>query len=407
MSLMDELEIMTDSMSPKFMADIQRKLEEVIAYPSSTKIKKLKSEINEFVWAVRIMGDDKLEESLNNLLDIFESPGSKREILDKFVEEFKKLNEIIPTLEPSIDEGEVIQEIPGKPINEENIDKFLMIPGIGREKALELIGGGFESVEELSTAPLARITMVTGISLSLAKDIADFLNPNRLHGMERLPKTLGPSRSSEEISFLSKQLIDKSSESDITAWAFEDDPELLKIYVFRLKEFLDKTVLILDTLLTTPSPGTIISNLEESSTSLLNVTRYMGLDLIESEFTNIAKLSNEILSGESELSEAAVFAIKQALAGLKYGLDKLNELLKATSELNKVNEKIVQEDTDVLHKHINEIQNLYKDMGEILKKALESGTLDKEEIKKLNENSNLLNKMTGSLTGFSDEQQDK
>ena len=408
MSLIDELESMTDNMSPKFVADIQRMLEGAIAYPSSITIMKLKSEVNEFIWAVRMMGDDELEGSLNDLLDILNGPGDKKENLDKFAEEFKKLNEGIPTLVPSVDEDEdedIYKDL-DKFINEENIEKFLMIPGIGRERAMALMEEGFDNIEELSTAPLARITMVTGISLSLAKDIADFLNPNRLLGMEILPMTLGPSRSSGEISFLSKQFIDKSSESDIMTEAFEDDPELLKIYIVRLKEFLDEAAQILDTLSTSPSPEMIISNLEDSSTSLLNITRYMGFDLIESELTNIAKISNEVLSGKIELSETAVFAIKQAQAGLEYGLDKLNTHLKKTAQLDDTSEEITQEDAHAVHKHISEIHHLYKNLGDILERALESGAIDEKELQRLNKNTELFVEMTGSLKKNSDNKQE-
>jgi transposase len=406
MSIVDEMEIMTGSMSPKFMADIQKKLEGAIAYPSLMTIRELKSEINEFIWAVRTMGDDILEGSLNDLLGILDDPGDKRKNLSKLLEKFKELNENIPTLEPGIDKVEDIQEKIDKPISEESIDKFLMIPGIGRERAMTLIEEGFDSIEALSKAPLARITMVTGISLSLAKEIADFLNPNRLHGMERLPKTLGPSHSSEEISFMSKPFVDKNSESNIMAETYEDDPELLKIYLVRLKKFLDEDAQILDTLSTSPSPEKIISNLEDSSTSLLNVTRYMGLDLIESELSNIANISNEVLLGKIELSETTVFAIKQARAGLEYGLEKLNALLGTTAEQDDIYEEIAQEDTQALHKHINEIHHLYKDVGEILEKALKSGMLDKKEIEELKENTALLIEMTGSLTKNSDDQQE-
>lgn len=406
MSLIDELEIISDNMSPRFMADIKNKLKDVVEDPSSAKVTELKSEINEFVWAVKIMGVEELEETLGDLIDTLEGHGSWEERLDRFSSGFEKLERIIPVKEPEthIEETEAEGE-PDKPIDEANIERFLMIPGIGRVKALALINGGFERVEDLANAPLARITMVPGISLSLAKDIADFLNPNRFSGVEILPKTLGQPRPSTEISFLGKKSIDGRPEADEFAEIYEDDPELMELFIARLKVFIGEVTMILDDCATSSPPGRVISELEETSVSLLNVTRYMGFDLIESELSNIAEVTGEIISGDIDFTESVLFAIKQAKTGLEYGLDKLREFKKIPDLPEITKEEIQAGDDKSAHEDMDEIQRLYKNMGGILKKVSEAGKLDKEDVKRLKGSTELLNRMAESLTKSSDERE--
>jgi hypothetical protein len=289
---------------------------------------------------------------------------------------------------------------PEKPIDEKSIERFLMIPGIGRIKALALINAGFESVEDLANAPLARITMVPGISLSLAKDIADFLNPNRFSGVEILPKTLDRPGPSTEISFLGKKAV--GPDAGEAAEIYEDDPELMELFIARLKLFIGEVTMMLDECETSSPSGKVMSGLEETSSSLLNVTRYMGLDLIESELSNVAEVTGDIISGDIEFTESTLFAIKQAKTGLEYGLDKLSGF-KKIPDLPEITDEEIQEGDDIhAGKDMDEIQRLYKDMGGILKKVSEAGKLDEEDAKKLKGSTELLNRMAESLTKSSD-----
>ena len=404
MSLIDELEAITGTMPPRFMADIKRKLEDAKEEPSSENVMGLRSEVKEFIWAVRMVGIEGIEDSLMNLIDILDGPGEIGERLVKFEGKLKELEKVIPAETKEAEKTEVIdEEKQDMPIDESKIEKLLMIPGIGKEKAIGLIEGGFGSIEDVANAPLAKIITVRGISLSLAKDIKDFLDPNRLVGLEILPRSLKITQPTEEISFLGKPAVDEEAPEDyIEEEIHEDDPELLEYYIFRLKEFIGEITKILDSISTSSPSKEAILDLEEASLSLMSATRYMGLDLIESELSNIAEISKEIAkeiaSGEVELSEKSIFAIKQVQTGLEYGLNKLKFFLEAADKPEAAEKEFVDKEPLPLKKHLNDIKRLYKDIGGILKKVSGKGKINDEDLKKFKEDSDLLNKMAGSLT---------
>ena len=402
MSLIDELEAITGTMPPRFMADIKKKLEDATGDPSSENVMELRSEVNEFIWAVRMVGIEGIEDPLINLIDILDGPGGIGERLVRFEGKFKELEKVIPA-ETREEEAQVIDEEKRDiPIDESKIEKLLMIPGIGREKATALIEGGFGSVEDVANAPLAKIITVRGISLSLAKDIKDFLDPNRLVGIEILPRILKVSQPSEEISFLGKSAVDEIPEGYYDEEIHEDDPELLEYYIFRLKEFIGNISKILDPISTSSPSKEAVLNLEEASMSLMSASRYMGLDLIESELSNIAEISKEfargIASGEAELSDKSIYAIKQAQSGLEYGLNKLKLFLENSGKPEAAKKEFTDEESLPLKEHLDDIQRLYTDMGGILKKVSDKGKIDDEDLRKFKEDSDLLNKMAGSLT---------
>ncbi|MBN1574201.1 MAG: helix-hairpin-helix domain-containing protein [Deltaproteobacteria bacterium] len=398
MSLIDELETITGKMSPRFMADVKTKLEGAIEDPSPKNVMGLRTEVNEFIWAVRMTGIEEIEDSLIDLTDILDSPGEIGENLVKFKGRFKELEKVIPpeVAEPEV--TEVVYEKRDKPVDESKIEKLLMIPGIGREKATALIENGFENIEDIANAPLAKIITVRGISLSLAKDIKDFLDPNRLVGIEILPRILKTPRLSEEISFSAIPAADEEAPEDyFEEDIYEDDPELLEYYISRLKEFTANISKILDSISTSSPQKEAVLDLEEASLSLMSATRYMGLDLIESELSNIAEVSKEIASGEVELSDKSIYAIKQAQSGLEYGLKKLMGFLESVKKPETAEGEILAEESQATKKHLDDIQRLYADMGGILKKVSDKGKIDDEDLRKFKEDSDLLNKMAGSL----------
>ena len=327
MSLINELDDVTRKMPPRFMRLVKDALNQAQNERSEETLGGLQSAISNFIEAARIVGLDELEDTLHDLNRVILGPDDTGDTLNEFIRAFEKLEEAIPpeSEEPAQREPVDIYETE-EPVDRTIIDRFMMIPGIGEGKAYALLRGGFENIEELADASISRIFKVNGISLQLAKEIADFLNPERLIDIELLPQADIPVSPTTEIPFTGK--VDRIAVVEM----FDDldsegDPELLNLYMGRLKGYVDTISSMLETLPHDTSPTVALADLEDDSYSLINASRYMGFDRIEKEIFRVSEAAQNVVLGETEFSGDTTAIIENTHKRLKNGLEELERTL--------------------------------------------------------------------------------
>ncbi len=110
------------------------------------------------------------------------------------------------------------------------IDAFTAIPGVNEDRALTLYFSGFTTMDDLKGASVAKLFGVQGMTLAVAKKIADHFNPNRLVRLETLARDEeAPPKGA--LSFVGKALARTRRRFDVTDEIEPgEDPELLDLF---------------------------------------------------------------------------------------------------------------------------------------------------------------------------------
>jgi hypothetical protein len=241
MSLIAELEGMTLRMSPRFMNNITNALDTAIEDGTGPNLERLKASVADFIEAVKIMGLDELKSKLEGTAKILDAPGPIGQALLRFRSEFTALAESVPS-----DEREFLRKKEPPPfenmdvsIDREVIDQFTAIPGVGEQRARTLYFSGFRSVEMLSSASVAKLFGVPGMTLVVAKKIADHFNPNRLVRLETLTRDEDASKKGT-LSFVGKPQRSREGPMAVTDELEPgEDAELLALFLEQLTDYIE------------------------------------------------------------------------------------------------------------------------------------------------------------------------
>ncbi len=400
MSLINELEDMSLKMSPRFVRNVKSALEIALEEKAPVQLDDVKASLADFIEAVKIMGLDELRTKLEDIARILEAPGPAAQVLLQFRSEFNTLADNVPS-----DEREFLKKKEPPPfenmdvsIDRDVIDRFTAIPGVGEERARVLYFSGFKSVEDLSTASVARLFGVPGMTLSVAKKIADHFNPNRLVRLETLARDEEPSTKAE-ISFVGKPQPIRDSEA-VAMDEVEpgEDLELIELFIERLTEYLDGASTIIENLSSQSLSSEMILHLEEITHELVKTARYMGFEQIHVVAERLESTIKDIISGDDQLTKDTVFFLKDSLkqietgcAGLKKGIERLKEKREETAVSLEYN-------ILTMANYWGELSDLYKDTHEILRRVSQQGTFSTEDLERLRENSSRLDDLAGSIS---------
>ena len=414
MSILNELEFLTQNMSPRFLGNVKNTLRDALAERSHKSLKELKSALSDFIDAVRILGLEELEVHLDDISQILEKPGDVGEILEEFEGEFEKLSEILPQattekIEPESDlvvpVDEVLdQQIPEAEIDQSVIDKFIMIPGVGEERARALYRGGFRSLGELADATMPQIFRVEGISLQLAKDIADYLNPERFIDVKTIPLSRKQKQADSELSFVGKpshaSVPDDMMVEEVVSG---DDPELLELFIGRLRDYIDNASKIVEGLSSELPQYDTLDDLYEGSSSLISATRYMGFEAIESELSQISDKALKIIDKEETLSDEAVSSFLSTIKKLKGGYESLSDGLSKLSGKKRVSSEDMEYNILTLAQYWMDLNRLYKETDDIIRIVAKKGDIADEDREKLKAKTSRLDEMAGFISSLLDD----
>ncbi len=411
MPILNELELLSKNMSPRFLSNIKIALRDALEERSHRSVKELKSVLSDFIDAVRILGLEELEVHLDDISQILDRPGDIGEILGEFEGEFDKLAEILPQAPPEIVEPEsdfdlsvdeaFDQEIPDEEIDQSVIDRFIMIPGVGEERARALYRGGFRTLGDLAEASVPQIFRAEGISLKLAKDIADYLNPERFIDVKIIPISRKLMQAESELSFVGKPA-PASVPDDVTVEevASNDDPDLLELFIDRLKSYIDDASKIVEGLSSETPKYDELGDLYSDSTSLISATRYMGFKTIESELSQISDKALKIIDKKEALSDETVSSFLSTIEKLKGGYEGLSDGLSKLSRKKGVSSEDMEYNILTLAQYWMDLNKLYKETDEVIRIVAKKGDITDEDRDKLKAKTSRLDEMAGFISSL-------
>jgi len=411
MPILNELEFLSKNMSPRFLGNIKIALRDALEERSHSSVKGLRAALSDFIDAVRILGLEGLEVHLDDISQILDGPGDIENILGDFEREFDKLSKTIPQtpaeeMEPesdfdlSVDES-FDREIPDEEMNQSVIDKFVMIPGVGEERARALYRGGFRSLAELAEASVPQIFKVEGISLKLAKDIADCLNPERFIDMQIIPLGRKLKADESELSFVTQPApAPEPGRAKMEDVASDDDPDLLELFIDRLKSYIDDASKIVGGLSSESPKYDELSDLYSDSTSLISATRYMGFKAIESELSQISDKALKIIDKKEALSDETVSSFLSTIEKLKGGYEGLSEGLSKLSRKKGVSSEDMEYNILTLAQYWMDLNKLYKETDEVIRVVAKKGDITDEDREKLKSKTSRLDEMAGFISSL-------
>ena len=364
----------------------------------------LSEAVDEFMSGVGMLGLEDMQPRLDGLVAILEGAGA----LDRRLYEFKEQFE---TLRQDLSRRSGILHPPGEitpfdaPVVEDIsvIRRFTQIPGVGEERARMLFRAGFTSLSDLADASVARIFRVEGISLSLARDIADYLNPERFMDMEIMlpsrPKTEGehgpppsfpttdPETAAELEAGIEAFFADPLNHTPVSetvdeegAASLDEDPELLVMFIERFRTYVAHIGRLIDSVgQSTPSP-THVEELIDVSRSLGAVSKYMGFSHIGEEAAKMKEAAGDLGRQPDDMENAPFEAIRTAHTQLISELERL----KRSAEGRETEESGSEIETlATLTARWRELDELYSQVGKIIDRASTIGVLDEETRKTL------------------------
>jgi len=383
----------------------------------------LSEAVGEFISGAGMLGLTGMEQRLDELVAILEGEGSLDNRLFEFKERFEALMRDLPsrseTRRPAGDSPPS-----DVPVIEDDsvIRRFTEIPGVGEERARMLFRAGFTSLSALADASVARLFRVEGISLSLARDIADYLNPERFMDMEIMlpyrPKTEGepgsppsfPATDPETAAELEAEIeaffsdplnhepssgaVDKEEMSGL-----DEDPELLIMFIERFRTYVGHIGRLVDSLgQGTPSP-THVEELIEVSRSLAAVSRYMGFSHIGEEAVRVKEAAGDLGRQSDDPQDAPFEVIRIAHTRLISDLEKL----KRSTEGSETDESGSEMETmATLLARWRDLDELYSQVGSIIDRASTIGVLDEETRKTLKGKTSEIDVVASSLSELLD-----
>ncbi|MBN1881168.1 MAG: helix-hairpin-helix domain-containing protein, partial [Deltaproteobacteria bacterium] len=327
---------------------------------------------------------------------ILEGEGALDRRLFEFKEQFEALIADLPRMSET---GEA--PAPGVPAAEEEsaIRRFTQIPGVGEERARILFRAGFTSLSALAEASVARLFRIEGISLSLARDIADYLNPERFIDMEIMPPSRPKVKVEPEPSPPSFPISDPETaaelEAEIEAFfsdplnhepfsgavkkkkesRLDDDPELLIMFIERFRTYMAHIGRLVDSMGQTPPVPVHVEELIDVSRSLAAVSRYMGFSDIGEEAGRVSEAAGGLGQGSDDRQDALFDIIRTAHTRLISELEKFKRSAEVQGA-GKTDPKM--EILNMLMSRWGELDELYSQVGRIIERASTVGVLDEE-----------------------------
>jgi len=403
MSLIAELEDMTLRMSPRFVDNITHALDAALEEATGPNIEQLKASVADFIGAVKIMGLDELKSKLEATAKILDAPGPMAQALVKFRSEFTVLADGVPS-----DQREFARKKEPPPfdnmdvsIDREVIDRFMAIPGVGEDRARTLYFSGFKSVEALSSASVAKLFGVSGMTLAVAKKIADHFNPNRLIRLETLTRDEQATKR-EGLSFVGKTLLPRGAGQAVTDEIEPgEDPELLALFVDQLTEYIDEATTIIQALSSGTFSSEILVHLGEITLGLVKAARYMGFENTQSMAERIETTVNDVISGYDQLTRENLIFLNDSVQQLSLGCETLKQGVEKPGDAGRAERDSgdsLEYNILTMAQHWGEVQDLFKDTHNLLRTVSAQGSFSDEDIARLKKNANRLDEMAGSIS---------
>ena len=400
MSLINELEDMTLKMSPRFVRNIRDSLEVALEEKTPARLEDLKVNLSGFIEAVKIMGLDELRSRLEDAAKILKKPGSIADVLLSFRSEFNAVADSVLT-----NDREFLKKKEPPPFDNMDvsidtavIDRFMAIPGVGEERARTLYFSGFRSVEDLSSASVAKLFGVPGMKLAVAKKIADYFNPNRLVRLEIFPREEEDIKRAE-MSFVGKTRLAQDIELTVTDEVEPgEDAELVELFLERLAEYLEGASTIVQNLSSEAFSSEIILHLEEITHGLARAARYMGFEHIQFVAERMLLTVKDIISGDDELDRDTLFSLTDSLEQIETGCANLKRGIEKIKEKKDESDVSLEYNILTMAHYWGELFDLYKDTHEILRRASQQGTFSDQDIERLKKNTSRLDEMSGSIS---------
>ena len=287
-----------------------------------------------------------------------------------------------------------------------------------------LYRAGFSSLAALAEASVARLFKTEGISLALARDIADYLNPERFMDMKIMPPTRPkPQEESPPIptfpasdpetaaeleaeieAFFAGPLNQEIPEKKVDAKevsSLDEDPELLIMFIERFRTYVAHIGRLIDSVgqeQGVPSP-TAVEELIEVSRSLTAVSRYMGFSNIGEEAFKVTEAAGDLGRRPEDRDASSFDVIRTAHTRLISDLERL----KRTAE----GQDVAASDSDMetlatLMTRWRELDDLYSQVGRIMDRASAIGNLDEETRKTLKGKTTEIDEVASSLSELLD-----
>jgi hypothetical protein len=385
----------------------------------------LSETVDEFMSGVSMLGLEDIRPRLDGLVAILEKEEALDQRLYEFKQQFEALIADIPGYSQSQQPlGESAPRGVGGGEDESVIRRFTEIPGVGGERARMLYRAGFTSLSALADASVARLFRVEGISLSLARDIADYLNPERFMDMEIMTRSRPKTEQEEESppvpsfptsdpetaaeleaeieAFFSgplnqEQPAETMAEQDVSG--IDEDPELLIMFIDRFRTYVGHIGRLIDSVgQDVPSP-VAVEELIDVSRSLAAVSKYMGFSHIGEEAVRVTEAAGDLGRRPDDRDDASFDVIRTAHTRLISDLERLK--LSAEGKEAPVDEK-GEETLNTLMTRWRELDDLYTQVGKIIDKASATGSLDDETRKSLKGKTTKIDEVASSLSALLD-----
>ena len=386
----------------------------------------LSEAVGEFMSGIGMLGLQDMQPRLGGLVTILEREGDLDRRLLEFKERFEALIVDLHHLSET-------REVPGQSPppgfsvveDESAIRRFTGIPGVGEERARMLFRAGFTSLSALADASVARLFRVEGISLSLARDIADYLNPERFMDMEIMPPprlkteaeqdpppsfpTTDPETAAEleaEIeAFFSDPMHHEPSSGAVDekgASSLDEDPELLIMFIERFRTYVAHIGRLIDSVgQETPSP-THVEELIDVSRSLAAVSRYMGFSNIGEEAVKVKEAAGDLGRQTDDREDASFEVLRTAHTRLISDLERLKRSAEGRDAEKSGSE---MEILSTLTARWHELDELYAQVGRIIDRASTVGVLDDETRKTLKGKATEIDVVASILSELLDKEQ--
>jgi hypothetical protein len=402
MSLIAELEDMTLRMSPRFMDNITHALDAALEETTAPNLQQLRAAVADFVEAVKIMGLDELRSKLEQIQRVLDGPDPAPDNLARFRKELTALADGIPSgdrefakkKDPPFSNMDVS-------VDRTVIEAFTAVPGVNEDRALALYFYGFATVEELKAASVAKLFGVPGMTLAVAKKIADHFNPDRLIRLDILTRDENAPKD-EGLSFIGKTQLPRDAEAAVTDEVEPgEDAELLGFFLEHLAEYIEGADTIIKALSSADFPSEILVHFEEITHGLIKAARYMGFEHTRAMAERIGTIVSDVISGDDHLTRENLIFLNDSIKQLSIGYENLKGSVEKTADTVHANaEDDVSLEYNVLTMahYWGEVQDLYKDTHKLLRTVSERGGFSDEDIERLKKNTNRLDEMAGSIS---------
>jgi septation ring formation regulator EzrA len=176
----------------------------------------------------------------------------------------------------------------------------------------------------------------------------------------------------------------------------KEDPELLELYISRLRNYLDTISKILEDLSYQPPSPADIEELHEASQSLIAASRYMGFKGIETELNRITNTTEEIINNTASLTGETISIIVEAQEKLVDVFEAISEGLSRITDTETASEEM-EYNLLSLAQCWSELNDLYKDTGELIRTVTQEGELSDTNKGKLKDSTSKIDEIANSI----------